>query len=88
MAIRIKWRENEETVLINVYTLNDRSEHKDLWTQVESKRRAKNIWHPDFLLGDFNVMEDPLNRASICPDNPNAIEALQNLRHSLDLQEL
>ena len=87
MAIKIKWRENEEAVPINVYAPNDRSEHKNFWTQVESRRRSKNIKRPDFLLGDFNVTEDPLDRALIRPDDPNAIEALRDLRHRLDLQD-
>lgn len=87
MAIKIKWRENEEAVLINVYAPNERSEHKNFWTQVESRQRSKNIRRPDFLLGDFNVTEDPLDRAPIRPDDPNAIEALRDLRHRLDLQD-
>ena len=87
MAIKIKWRENEEAVLVNVYAPNDRNEHKDFWSQLEAKRRSKNIRRPDFLLGDFNVTEDPIDRAPIRSDDPNAIEALRNLRHSLDLQD-
>ena len=87
LAIKIKWRESEEAVLINVYAPNERSEHKTFWPQLEAKRRSKNLRRLDFLLGDFNVTEDPLDRALIRPDDPNAIEVLRNLRHGLDLQD-
>ena len=38
MALKIKWRENEEAVIINVYAPNERSEHREFWTQIEAKR--------------------------------------------------
>jgi exonuclease III len=87
LALKIKWHKNEEAVLINFYAPNIRSEHKDFWSQIKSKCRAHNIRRPDFLMGNFNVTEDPIDRAPTHPDDPNAIEVLQNLHHSLDLQD-
>jgi exonuclease III len=87
LALKVKWRENEEAVLINVYAPNNRNEHREFWNQMEAKRRSQNLRRPDFLMGDFNVMEDPIDRAPARPDDPNAVEALRNLRHSLDLQD-
>ncbi len=86
-SLKIKWRENEEAVLINIYALNNRNEHRDFWGQLEAKICSQNIRRPDFLMGDFNVTEDPIDRAPAHPDDLNAIEALRNLRHSLDLQD-
>jgi len=75
-SLKIKWHENEEAILINVYAWNNRNEHRDFWGQLEAKRRSQNIRHPDFLMGDFNITEDPIDRAPAHPDNLNTIEAL------------
>ncbi|KAG1844914.1 hypothetical protein C8R48DRAFT_750812 [Suillus tomentosus] len=49
--------------------------------------QGKNIPNPDFLMGDFNITEDALDRAPACLDNEQAIEALQNLRFQLNIQD-
>jgi exonuclease III len=87
LALRIKWREDEEMALINVYAPNNRAEHSPFWKKVEAERRRHNIRRPDFLLGDLNVTEDPIDRAPAHADDLNAVEALRNFRHSLDLQD-
>ena len=87
LSLKIKWRENEETVLINVYAPNNRHEHPSFWKKIDAARRSNNVRRPDFLLGDLNVTEDPIDRAPAHADDLNAVEALRNLRHSLDLQD-
>jgi len=87
IALKIKWHENDEIVLINVYAPNDKSEHRDFWEQIDSKRRAKNLRCPDFMLGDFNLTEDQIDRSPAHLDDTRAIEALRNLRQCLNLQD-
>lgn len=87
IALKIKWRESEETTLINVYAPNNRNEHPPFWRKLESVRCAKKVNRPDFLLGDMNVTEDPIDHAPAHTDDLNAVEALRNLRHKLDLQD-
>ena len=87
LALKIKWRENKETVLINVYAPNNRSEHPAFWRKLDTERRSNNVRRPDFMMGNLNVTEDPIDRAPAHADDINAIEALRNLRHSLDLQD-
>ena len=87
LSLKIKWRENEETVLINVYAPNNRHKHPSFWKKIDAARRSNNVRRPDFLLGDLNVTKDPIDRAPAHADDLNAVEALRNLRHSLDLQD-
>ena len=87
IALNIKWRENEEAVLINVYAPNDKNTHTTFWNNLEAERRLRQIRRPDFMLGDFNITEDPIDRAPAHPDNLYATAAIRNLRHSLDLQD-
>jgi exonuclease III len=87
LVLNIKWRENEETVLVNVYAPNNRNEHPTFWRMVDAERQTNNICCPDFLLGDLNVTEDPIDRAPTHANDLKVIDALQNLCHSLDLQD-
>jgi exonuclease III len=79
LAIKFKWHEDKEIVIINVYAPNNRNDHQEFWEQLDSKRRTKGLRHPNFLLGDFNVTEDPIDRAPAHLDDVNAIAALRNL---------
>jgi exonuclease III len=88
IAPKIKWHESEETTLINVYTPNNKLEHPNLWGRIELEHSSRGMNPPDFLLGDFNVTEDLIDRAPIHHDNENTIEALRNLRHQLNLEDV
>jgi exonuclease III len=87
LAIKFKWHKDKEIVIINVYAPNNRNEHQDFWEQLDSKRRAKGLRRPDFLLGDFNMTEDPIDRAPAHLDDANTIAALRNLRQCLKLKD-
>ncbi|KAG2737226.1 hypothetical protein P692DRAFT_201674831, partial [Suillus brevipes Sb2] len=41
----------------------------------------------DFVLGDFNLTEDALDRAPARPDNENATNALRELRQKMNIQD-
>ena len=77
-ALKFKWHE-EEILLINIYTPNNKQDNAQFWEDLDEKRRAKRLRQPDFLLGNFNVTEDPIDRAPTHPDDVNAIAALRNI---------
>ena len=86
-ALIIKWLENEETMLINVYAPNARGEHAAFWEQIDTRRRTLNLRRPDFMLGEVNVTEDKIDRAPAHLDDQGATNALRTLKHILDLQD-
>ncbi|KAH8982304.1 Endonuclease/exonuclease/phosphatase [Lactarius deliciosus] len=87
IALKLKWHENQEIILINVYAPNNKSEHQNFWEEIDSKHRAKILHRPDFMLGDFNLTEDAIDRCPARLDDVGAIEALRNLRQCLDLKD-
>ncbi|KAH9180212.1 Endonuclease/exonuclease/phosphatase, partial [Lactarius sanguifluus] len=87
LAIKFKWHGNDEIVLINTYAPNNKNEHQAFWEKIDEKRRSKGLRRPDFMLGDFNLTEDPIDRLPAHHDNTAAIAALRNLRQCLDLQD-
>ena len=80
LSLRIKWYENKETKLINIYTPNNRTNHQTFWSKLDAQRTRHNVPKLDFLLGDFNLTEEAIDRAPPKLDNTNAIEALRNLK--------
>jgi exonuclease III len=87
IALKVKWLENEETTLINMYTPNNRSEHPNFWETLDTKRRSLNLQCPEFLLGDFNLTEEAIDHTPAHHDDLNAVGALRILRHQLDIQD-
>ncbi|KAG2738875.1 DNase I-like protein, partial [Suillus brevipes Sb2] len=87
LVLKIKWHSNETLTILNIYAPNNLTQHPDFWERINAKWQEHNLPHPDFMLGDFNVTEDPLDRAPAKLDNENAISALRELRQNLNLQD-
>ena len=87
IAIMFNWHETEELLLINVYAPNGKQEQIKFWEDLDTSRRAKGLRRPDFLLGDFNVTEDAIDRAPAHLDDINTIKVLRNLRQCLGLKD-
>jgi exonuclease III len=88
LALKTTWNNQEETVLINIYAPNQRIEHKPFWESIETARQSLQLRKPDFVLGDFNVTEEAIDRAPPKKDSERATNALRDLRLSLDIQDL
>jgi len=87
LALKIKWHKKEDSLLINVYAPTNKNIHLDFWSDLENTRTCSRLRKPDFLLGDFNLTKDPIDRAPAHHDNLRAIKSLRNLRHKLNLQD-
>ncbi|KAH9069528.1 Endonuclease/exonuclease/phosphatase [Lactarius deliciosus] len=88
ITLKIEWLESETTTLINVYAPNNKTEHPTFWEQVDTARQAYGLGHPSFLLGDFNLVKDPIDRSPAHPDDANAVEVLRDLRHQNGLEDI
>lgn len=87
LAIKFKWHGNDDILLINVYAPNNKSTHPAFWERIDETRWLKGLQQPDMLLGDFNVTEDQIGRATAHLDDIAAIAALRNLRQCLGLED-
>lgn len=87
IALKTSWNNQEETTLINVYAPNQRMEHQPFWESLETTRRSLHLRKPDFVLGDFNVTEDAIDRSPPKRDSERASDALRDLRLSLGIQD-
>ena len=87
IAIKLTWTNNEEVTLINVYAPNRRSDHESFWEETCREWEAQAQGHPDFVMGDFNVTEDPIDRSPAKHDSSTASRALRDFRLNMGIQD-
>ena len=81
----IPWHAGSQIKVLNVYAPNDVGENEILWERLNEITSDNPSLKPDIMLGDFNLVEDSLDRLPCHPDNPNAVAALGVLKGNLDL---
>ena len=87
LAIKIKWHNTEETTILNVYAPHTRASQPDFWKKLETRKKLLRLRNPDFMLGDFNVTEDAIDRYPHHRDDINATSAMRDIRHQWRLQD-
>ena len=87
IAVRLTWKNNEVTTLVNVYAPNRKNEHKNFWEKVLAEMTKHNVPRPDFTLGDFNITEDAIDRMPPKLDNEGATCALREFRLEAGVQD-
>ena len=83
----IKWHNDQRLTIINIYAPNSPHAHAPFWTQIQ-QRLPDHPFPPDLLLGDFNITEDPIDRAPAHADHDIAIQCLRDLRLKHNLHDV
>ena len=87
LAIKFKWHNKDDVLLLNIYAPNNRNEHPAFWETIDTKRRSKGLRCPDLMLGEFNLTEENIDRTPAHLDDVSAITALRNLRQCLGIED-
>ncbi|KAA1476633.1 DNase I-like protein, partial [Dentipellis sp. KUC8613] len=87
LALTLKWHGDENITMISIYAPNDASLHQEFWTNVTDACTMHNIPKPDFVLGDFNLVEDAIDRAPTHTDATPATDTLRDARIRLGIQD-
>ncbi|EIW61240.1 DNase I-like protein, partial [Trametes versicolor FP-101664 SS1] len=77
----IPWAEDRTLKILNIYAPNDATDNEAFWVRLGNERLGR----IDFLLGDFNLVEDRADRVPQREDPERPREALQALCEKLDL---
>ncbi|KAI0047924.1 DNase I-like protein, partial [Auriscalpium vulgare] len=85
LAITLTWYGSEKLTMLNVYAPNSPADQPAFWREIVATWLRLRLPRPDFMGGDCNHVEDPLDRAPMRPDNEDATEALRDLRYELRL---
>ena len=87
LALKIKWHDTEVTTLLNIYAPHTRASQPEFWKKIGIRKKLYRLRNPDFMLGDFNVTEDNIDRSPPHLDDVNAIAAIREKRHEWGLHD-
>lgn len=87
MLITIPWHSNLNLTILNIYAPNAHTENRAFWETLQEKWDMTNLPYPDIMLGDFNIVEDALDRLPSHVDPLGPVSELDNLRTKLHLQD-
>ncbi|KAF5378615.1 hypothetical protein D9615_007186 [Tricholomella constricta] len=89
LLVQIPWKNSRETTrtILAIYAPNDPAENKELWVTLQRAFRNNRLPNPDFMIGDFNIVEDALDRIPAHEDDANAVEELRTLKSQLNLMD-
>jgi exonuclease III len=83
--VSITWQNSLHLSLINIYAPTTPSKHPAFWTPLKDACTSHATPHPDLLLGDFNITDNPIDRTPTHPDANTTIQALQDFSNHLNL---
>ena len=87
ILVTIEWHANSKIKILNIYTPNDARSNEKFWEELKNKTSTRPDLKPDIMLGDFNLVEDSLDRLPCHPDDASAIASLGELKYFLDLTD-
>ena len=62
ITLTTKWHQNKTITLTNIYIPNNHMEHSSFWEKIQTKLDHANL-QLDILMGDFNIVNNPIDRA-------------------------
>jgi len=84
---QLKWPDTTHLSIVNIYAPVKKCEQPEFWAIVETQHKEKHLPCTDFVLGDFNITEDALDRAPPKYDNCQATDILREIRLTWEIQD-
>ena len=86
ILVELPWKETTRINILAVYAPNITKTNADFWLELQDKWNENNYPQPDILLGDFNLVEETIDRLPIRRQDPiSATRALANLKEALNM---
>lgn len=87
MYMTLPWHGNSALTVLAVYAPNTPSKNESFWRALQSRWEDDNLPPPDIVLGDFNVVEEAIDRKPAHIDEDAQTEALDSLKESLGVSD-
>ena len=87
ILLEIPWHQTLTLKILNVYAPNAPKENTNFWAELNVTWTSTNLPNPDILLGDFNMVEDAMDRMPQRPDEFQTTEALGRLTRRFGLHD-
>ncbi|KAH9850865.1 Endonuclease/exonuclease/phosphatase [Lenzites betulinus] len=88
MMLSYPWTSDKKLNILNIYAPNAAAENAAFWTTLREMYERGEMSRPDAMLGDFNVVEEALDRLPPHLDAENAVAALRTLCTTFRLADL
>jgi ribonuclease HI/exonuclease III/chemotaxis regulatin CheY-phosphate phosphatase CheZ len=83
--LQMEWTEDQGIDLINIYAPNDLEEKISFYQNLNQKINQIKNWNQPILVGDFNCVEDAIDRFPIRKDDSRLAEELDKLKQKFNL---
>ncbi|KAK0467571.1 Endonuclease/exonuclease/phosphatase [Armillaria novae-zelandiae] len=87
LFIQVPWHRGTYFNWLAIYTLNDDSESKLMWDKLTTEWETCRLPRIDGMSGDFNLVEDALDRLPAHEDQRAVVEAFMNFRRNMNLRD-
>ena len=83
LLVSIPWHTDLMLTILNIYTPNAPSDNKNFWRQLLLAFNTNLFPYPDILLGDFNIVEDTIDRLPPTMTIPTPKKPCSSSSHNL-----
>ncbi|KZP06552.1 DNase I-like protein, partial [Athelia psychrophila] len=83
--LTVPWNDNKRLRILNIYAPNDQAGNANFWKEIPSELVRQSIAPPSVILGDFNIVEDSIDRLPNRIDNPETVTSLREMRTDMNL---
>ena len=84
---KVPWHGNLLLTVLNLYAPNNHAESKTFFKNLKFQFETKTLLLPNLMMGDFNLVEDAIDRLPAHHDHEGATQALFELRTLLGLKD-
>ncbi|KAF8178318.1 Endonuclease/exonuclease/phosphatase, partial [Mycena galopus ATCC 62051] len=86
--IRTNWHREEKINILGVYAPNDNAKNAEFWGDIGRYYDTHpNVVKPDLMGGDFNLVEDAIDRLPMSEDDYPQVAALDDLKRKLNMKD-
>ncbi|KAJ3716830.1 hypothetical protein C8R42DRAFT_587942, partial [Lentinula raphanica] len=89
LLMEVNWHNDERLSVLGIYAPNaSMQENAGFWEKIKNFfERNPRIRKPDLMLGDCNVVEEPIDRLPMRSDAQGAVDSLDELKTALQLED-
>ncbi|KAJ7065754.1 Endonuclease/exonuclease/phosphatase, partial [Mycena amicta] len=86
ILLETKWHGEEKLTILGIYAPNSKADNEEFWKKLQRYfEQNPNVPRPEIIAGDFNVVEDKVDRMPMHEDGEGQVNALQELKRYLGL---
>jgi len=80
IELAIPWHDTQTIKILAIYAPNVPREIKEFWNKIQNRINNDTTLRPDIIMGDFNLVEDAINRLPSKQDDTQATESLRDIK--------